>query len=102
MNLLMRIQLFGVRTSLNEVKNYFPLCFFKYLTYFKILPNKGSVFMNKIRTLHHLKIFFIMIPILESLKILYRGADKSLARPTSHIFCLTVRIFCLMLVLLYI
>ena len=31
-----------------------------------------------------------------------RGADKSLARPTSHIFCLMVRIFRLMLVLLYI
>jgi len=27
--------------------------------------------MNKIHTLHHLKIFFIMIPFLESLKIFY-------------------------------
>jgi hypothetical protein len=33
---------------------------------------------------------------------MYRGADKSLARPTSHVFCLMVRIFRLMLVLLYI
>ena len=31
----------------------------------------------------------------------YRDADKSLARPTSEVFCLIVRIFCLMLVLLY-
>jgi hypothetical protein len=31
---------------------------------------------------------------------LYRGADNSLARPTSHVFCLMVRIFRLMLVLL--
>ena len=31
-----------------------------------------------------------------------QGADKSLARPTSHVFCLMVRIFRLMLVLLYI
>ena len=33
---------------------------------------------------------------------LYRGADKSLARPTSRLFCLIVRTFRLMLVLLYI
>ena len=32
----------------------------------------------------------------------YRGADKSLARPTSRLFCLMVRIFRLMLVLFYI
>ena len=32
----------------------------------------------------------------------YRGADKSLARPTSRVFCLMVRIFLLMLVLFYI
>jgi len=32
----------------------------------------------------------------------YRGSDKSLARPTSHVLCLMVRIFRLMLVLLYI
>ena len=32
---------------------------------------------------------------------IYMGADKSLARPTSHVFCLMVRIFRLMLVLLY-
>ena len=32
----------------------------------------------------------------------YRGADRSLARPTPHVFCLMVRIFHLMLVLLYI
>ena len=33
---------------------------------------------------------------------LYKGADKSLARPTTDIFCLMVRIFSLMLVLFYI
>ena len=33
---------------------------------------------------------------------LYKGADKSLARPTSHVFCLMARIFRLMLVLFYI
>jgi hypothetical protein len=33
---------------------------------------------------------------------IYRGADKSLARPTSHVFCWMVRIFLLMLVLFYI
>ena len=32
----------------------------------------------------------------------YRGADKSLARPTSRCICLMVRIFRLMLVLFYI
>jgi hypothetical protein len=34
--------------------------------------------------------------------VIYRGADKSLARPTSDVFCLMVRIFRLMLVLLHI
>jgi len=33
--------------------------------------------------------------------VLYRGADKSLDRPTSRCIFLMVRIFCLMLVLLY-
>ena len=33
---------------------------------------------------------------------MYRDADKSLARPTPDAFCLMVRIFGLMLVLLYI
>jgi hypothetical protein len=32
----------------------------------------------------------------------YRGADKPLHRPTSGVFCLMVRIFILILVLLYI
>ena len=32
----------------------------------------------------------------------YRGANKSLARPTSDVFCLIVRIFRLILALLYI
>ena len=32
----------------------------------------------------------------------YGGSDKSLARPTPHVYCLMVRIFHLMLVLLYI
>ena len=33
---------------------------------------------------------------------IYRSADKSLARPTSDVFCLMVRIFRLMLILFYI
>jgi hypothetical protein len=36
------------------------------------------------------------------MKLQYRGADNSLARPTSRSFCLMVRIFRLMLVLFYI
>ena len=35
-------------------------------------------------------------------RLRYRGADKSLARPTSDVFCLMVGIFRFMLVLLYI
>ena len=39
---------------------------------------------------------------LTSTPIYTAGADKSLARPTPDVFCLMVRIFRLMLVLLYI
>ena len=44
--------------------------------------------------------FYVKICI--STAVNYRGADKSLARPISDVFCLMVRIFLLMLVLFYI
>jgi len=44
----------------------------------------------------------INIPPIVIINGIYRGADKSLTRPIPVIFCLLVRIFRLMLVLLYI
>ena len=46
--------------------------------------------------------FLVGLRTYQHLCMTYRGADKALARTTSHVFCLMVRIFCLMPVFLYI